>query len=183
MSIYLSHLLEQLCHVPTMINLTHFQYQVAVMSVGKKSKMRLLQFQLLLADKWTGTAQSVQWLHYKLDAPVVWILAKTRDLPWSKKTRPVPDAIQPPIQWVLEYFSRLKWSGHDVDHSPPTTAKVKNEWSYISTPPDWLHDVYRENFTYSLSKCFIYERMTIYELRQCDDTWMRDKSFRSGQAH
>jgi len=26
-------------------------------------------------------------------------------------------------------LSRLKWPGRDVDHSPPTTAKVKNEWS------------------------------------------------------
>jgi len=42
-----------------MINLTHFQYQVTVMSVSKTSKMRLLLLKLLLADKWTGTAQSV----------------------------------------------------------------------------------------------------------------------------
>jgi hypothetical protein len=47
-------------------------------------------------------------------------------------------------------FKVLKWPGRDVDHSPPNTAKVKNKWSYISTPPDCLHDVYRENFTYSL---------------------------------
>jgi hypothetical protein len=25
--------------------------------------------------------------------------------------------------------------GHEIDHSPPYSAMVKNEWSYTSTPP------------------------------------------------
>ena len=28
----------------------------------------------------------------------------------------------------------VKRSGREVDHSPPSRAKVKNEWSYTSTP-------------------------------------------------
>jgi hypothetical protein len=28
------------------------------------------------------------------------------------------------------------WSGCDVHHSSPTSTKVKNEWSYISTQPN-----------------------------------------------
>jgi len=42
---------------------------------------------------------------------------------------------QPPIQWVPASFSlELKWLGHEVDHSTPFSAKVKNVWSYTSTP-------------------------------------------------
>jgi hypothetical protein len=29
----------------------------------------------------------------------------------------------------------VKWLGHEVHQSTPSTAEVKNEWSYISTPP------------------------------------------------
>jgi len=29
----------------------------------------------------------------------------------------------------------LKWLGHEADHSPSSSIKVKNAWSYNSTPP------------------------------------------------
>jgi hypothetical protein len=29
----------------------------------------------------------------------------------------------------------VQWPGHDADHSPSNSAKVKNDWSYISTLP------------------------------------------------
>jgi len=35
----------------------------------------------------------------------------------------------------------------EANHSPPSSAEVKNEWSYTSTPPTCLHDVDRNNFT------------------------------------
>jgi hypothetical protein len=35
----------------------------------------------------------------------------------------------------------VKWSGHEVDHSPPPSAEVKRAWSYTSTPTIRLHDV------------------------------------------
>jgi hypothetical protein len=31
--------------------------------------------------------------------------------------------------------SEVKQLGHEADHSPPFSAKVKNVWIYISTPP------------------------------------------------
>jgi len=33
----------------------------------------------------------------------------------------------------------IKWLGHDVDHSPPFNAEVKNECSYTDSPrmPSW----------------------------------------------
>jgi hypothetical protein len=32
-------------------------------------------------------------------------------------------------------FSRVKRQGHEIDHSPQSSAKVKNAWSYTSAPP------------------------------------------------
>jgi hypothetical protein len=32
-------------------------------------------------------------------------------------------------------FPGKKRPGHEVDYSPPSSAKVKNEWSYTSAPP------------------------------------------------
>lgn len=46
------------------------------------------------------------------------------------------------------YYSvgtRSKVVGAWVDYSPPSSAKVKNEWSYIPTPPIRHHDMHREN--------------------------------------
>jgi hypothetical protein len=31
-------------------------------------------------------------------------------------------------------FPGVKWPGREADHSPPSSAKVKNAWSYTSTP-------------------------------------------------
>jgi len=31
--------------------------------------------------------------------------------------------------------SEVKWLEHEADHSPPTSVKIKNEWSYTSTSP------------------------------------------------
>jgi hypothetical protein len=42
---------------------------------------------------------------------------------------------QPPIQWVPGTLSLgVKRQGHEADHSPPSSAEVKNAWSYTSTP-------------------------------------------------
>jgi hypothetical protein len=43
---------------------------------------------------------------------------------------------QPPIQWVRVAVSPgVKRPGRDADNSPPSSAEVKNTWSYTSTPP------------------------------------------------
>jgi hypothetical protein len=33
----------------------------------------------------------------------------------------------------------IKWPEREADHSPPSRAQVKNEWSYNSAPPIRLH--------------------------------------------
>jgi hypothetical protein len=40
------------------------------------------------------------------------------------------------MQWVPGIISLgVKWPVHEADHSPPTSAKIKNTWSDTSTPP------------------------------------------------
>jgi len=55
-------------------------------------------------------------------------------------------AIQVPIQWV----PGAKWSGCAVDHLPPSSAEVKNEWGHTSPPVICLclHGINRNNFIF-----------------------------------
>jgi hypothetical protein len=40
------------------------------------------------------------------------------------------------IKLSLGLINQAQWvSGHEADHSPPTSAKVKKTWIYTSTPP------------------------------------------------
>jgi hypothetical protein len=49
---------------------------------------------------------------------------------------------QPPIQWVPGAPSLgVKRLWREADHSPPSSAEVKNSWSYTSTPPIRLQGV------------------------------------------
>jgi hypothetical protein len=59
---------------------------------------------------------------------------------------------QPPIQWIPAALSLgVKRPRHEADYSPPSSAEVKNTWSYTSTPPyvfmAWCLVKYRDNFT------------------------------------
>jgi hypothetical protein len=70
-------------------------------------------------------------------------------------SRPVLVPIQPPIQRVPGALSLwVKKPEREADHSPPSSAEVKNTWSYTSTPPyaftDWCLVKHRNNFTFTL---------------------------------
>jgi hypothetical protein len=42
---------------------------------------------------------------------------------------------QPPIHWVSEAItSEVKLLGREADHSPPSSAEIRNAWSHTSTP-------------------------------------------------
>jgi hypothetical protein len=57
-------------------------------------------------------------------------------------SRTALEPTQPPNQWVPGYLSLgVKRPGRKADHSPPSSAEVKNAWSYTSTPPIYLHGV------------------------------------------
>jgi hypothetical protein len=59
---------------------------------------------------------------------------------FTTMSRQVLGPTQPPIQWVPGALSLgIKQPGHKADCSPPSSAKVKNVWSYTSTPPICLH--------------------------------------------
>jgi hypothetical protein len=49
---------------------------------------------------------------------------------------------QPPVQWVPGVLSPgvKEWQGRDADHSPPSSAEVKNEELYLLSPKR-LHGV------------------------------------------
>jgi len=54
---------------------------------------------------------------------------------FTTASRPALGPTQPPIQWVPGALSLgLKLPGREADHSPPSSAEVKNVWSYTSTP-------------------------------------------------
>jgi hypothetical protein len=51
----------------------------------------------------------------------------------ASRTALVPT--QPPIQRVPGFLSlRVKRPGCEADHSPPSSAEIKNAWSYTSIP-------------------------------------------------
>jgi hypothetical protein len=61
------------------------------------------------------------------------------------------DRLWAPLSLLLKgYRSPFPWvqrSRREVTHSPPSSAPVKNRWSYTSTPIR-LHDLDRENFAF-----------------------------------
>jgi hypothetical protein len=63
---------------------------------------------------------------------------------------------QPPIQWVPGALSlEVKQPGREADHSPPSSAKVKNAWSYTPLPQyvfmAWCLVKHRDKFTFYLN--------------------------------
>jgi hypothetical protein len=64
---------------------------------------------------------------------------------------------QPPIQWVPGALSLgVKRPGREADHSSPSSAEIKNAWSYISTPQyvfmAWCLVKHRDNFTFTFTQ-------------------------------
>jgi hypothetical protein len=45
----------------------------------------------------------------------------------------------------------VKQPRNEVNHSSPSSAKVKNEWSYTSAPPVYVQGVDRENSAFMCS--------------------------------
>jgi hypothetical protein len=72
----------------------------------------------------------------------VWSPAEARSIfLLTSVSRPSLGPTQPPVQWVPGPFPEGKaQSGHDVDHSPPTSAEFVNVFrSHTSSPPVRLH--------------------------------------------
>jgi hypothetical protein len=72
---------------------------------------------------------------------------REKEFPVHKKSRLAMQPTGPPVYRLLEAPSLgVKWPGHEVDHSHPPTANVKNEWRYTSTHTTCLHGVDSDNF-------------------------------------
>jgi hypothetical protein len=88
-------------------------------------------------------AQEAQW--YSSELRVGWCGFESRQglgiFLFTTVSRPaLAPPPQPPIQWVPGSLSlRVKRPGREADHSPPTSVKVKNAWSYNFTSPIRLH--------------------------------------------
>jgi hypothetical protein len=79
---------------------------------------------------------------------------------YSTAFKPAPGPIHPPIQWVLGALSPgVKRPGREADHSPPSSAEVKNGGA-VNPLPIRLHDlvvnyvvITRLTFTFYEHKC------------------------------
>ena len=47
-------------------------------------------------------------------------------------------------------YPRVQQSEYELDHLPPSSAKVNNDWSYTFTPPVCLQSVVRDNLNFLL---------------------------------
>jgi hypothetical protein len=44
--------------------------------------------------------------------------------------------------------SEIKRTGREINKLFPSRAEVKNEWSYTSAPPAYLHGVNKDNYVF-----------------------------------
>jgi hypothetical protein len=54
------------------------------------------------------------------------------------------------------FFLGVNRPWREVDHSPPSTAELKNEWSHTSAPTVCLYDVRTDRFTFYSIKLLVF---------------------------
>jgi hypothetical protein len=106
-----------------------------------------------------------------------------------KPTKPSVVPTQPPTLWVPTDISRVKQSRCELDHKPPRSAQVKNEWSYTSNLPICLHGVDRDNSAFNrvlkvITECYAFKRDIPTEINLDGRwTWYAEKETPSSQEH
>jgi hypothetical protein len=75
----------------------------------------------------------------------------------------------PVIQWVLEVLSpEAKQPGREAEHSPPTSAVVKNTWICTSSPPYVFMVQFTEQSTGTTSPFYAHGHVqSVSELESC----------------
>jgi hypothetical protein len=92
------------------------------------------------------------------------ILAAAESFLFDAVSRPALGSTQPPIQWEPGALSfGIKRPGREANYSPPSSAEVKNAWSYISSQYAFMawysvKKKHRDNFTFTLSNFQILNR-------------------------
>jgi hypothetical protein len=88
---------------------------------------------LLMAD-YLSYSWMLQW-RTVLAYSCIFVEYKPGIFLFATVSSPALGPTQPPIQWVPGALSLgVKWPGREADHSPPSSAEVKNSWSCTSTP-------------------------------------------------
>ena len=82
----------------------------------------------------------------------VWICLGTRHFSFFHYVH-YSSGAQISVKWVLGFLLGVKWPGCQVSHSSPSSAKVKSDWSYSSTPSICLHGVDRTTLLASYWTC------------------------------
>jgi hypothetical protein len=73
------------------------------------------------------------------------------------------------------FFPGVKRPGQEVDHSPPSSAKVKNEWSCTTAPPVCLLGVGRDKYTFPLPNrrlIMLFEIVDYIFVQVSHDVWI-----------
>ena len=81
----------------------------------------------------TGTFLSVQWPGYGLDDPGFESRQKQEIFSFPKRSDRLWDPPSPLLLGTRDLSSGVKQPGREDKHSLPSSAKVKNEWSYTSS--------------------------------------------------
>lgn len=113
------------------------------------SWLRFLHCLVLVTNSWNST--SIIMTGLCTGESGVWILAGAKGH-FPKMLKPVLVPTHLPVQLVWGAVSLgVERPGHETNHLPLSSAKVKFEWRYTSTPPTCLCGLYRDNCAFTLS--------------------------------
>jgi hypothetical protein len=112
------------------------------------SQSRVKYLELFNMSHAAGVAQSIQRLRYRLDNRGS-IPGRGRDSFLCHRVQ--ADSGSHLASYSMGTVGLFPW-GSEADHSPPSSAKVKNTWSYTSTPPHvlmaWCLIKHSDNFAF-----------------------------------
>ena len=94
-----------------------------------------------------GSRNTVIGIVTKLDAPSFECRKGQEIFLLSQTSRPALGATKPSIEWL---------PGRGGVEQPKCDAEVKNEWSYTSSCPVYLHDLDTDNFKFYYIYIYIY---------------------------
>jgi hypothetical protein len=94
-------------------------------------------------------------LGYGMDDPGFESRQRLEIFLFTTASRPALRSIHLPIQWVPAALSlRIKRPGRETDHSPPSSAEIKNAWCYTSplpNTPSWRGAQLKTPYTVQIS--------------------------------